>query len=349
MKKLVTILLLSAAMLLPAAAYCQGVKAVVFPFKNNGQPQQNGLASGLSAMFTTNLMRDKGITVIDPQRVVSALAKVPLSGGAPSLEDAMKIAASLDASYVIMGDFVVFGSKFRIDARVYDVKRSDLIMADKAQAKEDSLFDAVDQLSDKIVYAMTGGLPVVAGRLSVSSDPPGAEVLIDGNKAGNTPVNVNSISTGLHQVEMDMPGFQTYKGSVAVKEGETSKLDVKLIRLYGGVRMWWKELPSSDVMFGGDDIPMSQFQGINIISRFCRNVPAGNYKVVVRMPYKDETTWDSAPIWKTFTADVDITPGEVIDIYLNNDLFSPGLDISTCDSCVANWDFTTKMSWVEMR
>lgn len=344
----VTTLLLCLALSPARDAFCQ-TKVVVFPFKNNGQPQYNGLTSGLSAMFITDLTRSKGLEVADPRQVESALGRARLVGGAPSFEDATKAAASLGAGHYVMGEFVVFGGKFRIDVRVYDARTGTLISADKGQAKEDALFEMVDELSEKIVFAITGTIPKVGGGLQVTSDPPGAYLLVDGDKKGQTPATLKALHSGSHKIELILEGYQDYVDNITIRENETAKVDVKLIRLMGGVRVWWKDLPQSDISMGGDIIPISVFQNVYILSKYCKNLPAGDYKVSVRMPYKDESSWSNTRTWKTYTEEVEISPGVVTDIFINNDLFAPAIEVSDCGSCVANWDFSTKLYWFEMQ
>lgn len=336
-------------MFFPALGFCDNPKMAFFPFKNNGQPQQNGLASGLSAMFATNLAGLKNVDVVDPQKVSAAISRLGLVGGAPSVEDSLKAAADLGAAYAVTGDFVVFGGRFRIDVRVYDVKSGTIKFIDKAQSKEDAMFDMVDQLSDKMVVAIAGALPPAPGGLQVTTDPEAATLYVDGDNAGTTPATVKNLKTGTHAIRLELAGYQDYTQKVEVKENVVAKVDVKLIRLYGGIRVWWSQLPNSDIAFGSDTISMAQFQSIYMMSRFCRNEPAGNYKVSVRMPYKDESSWDTTPIWRTYSAEVTIKPGEVTDIYIDNARSAPSIDIATCSPCATNWDFTTKMSWYEMR
>ncbi|HLB25352.1 MAG TPA: PEGA domain-containing protein [Nitrospirota bacterium] len=348
MKKIILAFLAVLAIAVTAGdGLCEGPKVAVFPFKNNGQPQQTGLASGIAAMFTTNIANSRALDAVDPQRVMGSVARARLLGGAPSFEDALKAAAELQADYAVMGEFVVFGSRFRIDIRVYDVKAGTLKMADKAQAKEDALFEAVDQLSEEVVLAITGTLPEAAGGLKVTSEPSGATVRVDDEKTGETPALIRDIAPGSHKVELELTGYQVYSETVVVKAKETAKLDAKLVRLMGGMRVWWKGLPTSDITVGGDSIPITHFQGIYVGFKYCRNIPSGTYRVAVRLPYKDETAWDMTRTWKTYTAEVEIGPGGVTDIFINNNPNSPRVEVGNCGSCAAGWDFTTKMSWFE--
>lgn len=348
-KSLLAIFVLLAIMALPRAGFCEGATVAVFPIKNNGQAQMNGLSAGMASMFATDLLKARGISVIDPQRVGASLRGFKLTGGAPSTDDAIKAAGSLGADYALVGEFIVFGNRFRIDIRLYDVKAGALRTAEKAQAKEDELFDTVDTLSGRIILALSGSIPPAPSGLRVESDPAGAMVYVDGNRIGVSPLNIPDAGPGQHKVDLNLEGYQDYSDTVSVKEGESAKLEAKLIRLFGGVRIWWQGLPSSDISFAGESIPAARFRDMDVLTRYCRNVPAGSYTVVSRMPSKDESSWDSAKTWKTYKAEVDINPGEVTDIYLNNDYRAPVIQVSACGDCVANWDFTAKISWYETR
>lgn len=330
------------------SAFGGAARVAVMPFKNNGQAQLNSLAAGLSAMFTTNLTKAKEVEIVDPQLVTAALAKTRLAGGAPSAEDAIKAAAALDADYLLTGEFVSFGSRFRIDTRLYDVKTGTLKFADKAQAKEDAFFDTIDELSDKVVFFITGSRPSVGGSLRVISEPPGATVLLDGEPAGAAPVTRNNMPAGQHRVEVQLEGYQDFSQAVIINEKEAAKVEAKLVRLFGGIRVWWKDVPISDINISGETIPMKIFDNpYSTYSVYCKNIPAGQYSVSVRLPSKDESSWENKRTWKTYLSKIDIEPGQVTDIYINNDTFSPSLDIGTCGSCAADWDFTAKISWYE--
>lgn len=348
MKRITAALVFLIVVSASTSALCEVSRVAVMPFKNNGQAQLNSLAAGLSAMFTTNLTKAKDVEIVDPQRVTAALVRTRLAGGAPSAEDAIKAAAALEADYLLTGEFVSFGSRFRIDLRLYDVKAGTLKFADKAQAKEDAFFDAVDELSDKVVLFITGSMPAVGGSLQVISEPSGADVLLDGEPAGTTPVTRSNIPTGQHRVEVQLEGYQPFSQTVTVNEKEAAKVDAKLVRLFGGIRLWWKDVPTSDINISGETIPMRIFD--NTYSNYpvyCKNIPAGSYSISVRLPSKEESSWESKRTWKTHMSEIDVEPGQVTDIFINNDMFSPSLVISTCGSCAADWDFTSKITWYE--
>jgi serine/threonine-protein kinase len=48
--------------------------------------------------------------------------------------------------------------------------------------------------------------PAAPGRLSVSTDPAGASVYVDGRLAGRTPLTLDTLSVGNHRVRLQHPG-----------------------------------------------------------------------------------------------------------------------------------------------
>jgi hypothetical protein len=67
------------------------------------------------------------------------------------------------------------------------------------------------------------------GRLTVTSDV-WVEVSIDGGSPEQTPVQIDDVSTGLHQLRAFREGFVTQTLEVGIEQGRTSHLRIKLER-----------------------------------------------------------------------------------------------------------------------
>lgn len=74
-----------------------------------------------------------------------------------------------------------------------------------------------------IVQRIEWAAPRVAGKLRVESDPSGAAVVIDGKPRGVTPLNVDDLTAGRHEVDVTMNG-NTQRETVEVKGGKTVTL-----------------------------------------------------------------------------------------------------------------------------
>lgn len=67
------------------------------------------------------------------------------------------------------------------------------------------------------------------GALSVSSEPAGAQVLLDDAFVGITPLTLDSVTTGTHSVIIRMNGYQDYTTSTPVNAGATSTVSAALL------------------------------------------------------------------------------------------------------------------------
>ena len=68
-----------------------------------------------------------------------------------------------------------------------------------------------------------------AAKLNISSDPPGAEIEIDGAYVGHTP-RVRRVISGKHKIKIRLKGHRAWKRTVNVSEGESLEVSALLER-----------------------------------------------------------------------------------------------------------------------
>ena len=68
---------------------------------------------------------------------------------------------------------------------------------------------------------------LVGGTLSITSDPPGAEAVVDGETRGVTPLVLKGLSPGGHPVRVSLVNYFDWSGTAQVEEGR--KADVKAV------------------------------------------------------------------------------------------------------------------------
>lgn len=90
--------------------------------------------------------------------------------------------------------------------------------------------------------------PVKPTRLSVSSTPAAAEVLMDGKPVGVTPLALNDIPEGQHALVLRLAGYQERSVNVNLGAGESQELNVALVAGTG---------PSAVAATGTGDAPES--------------------------------------------------------------------------------------------
>lgn len=69
----------------------------------------------------------------------------------------------------------------------------------------------------------------ITGSLDISSTPALANITIDGNKVGRTPMVVGDLLVGQHEVVVEKEGYATRRLNVTVSEGEPQRLKLDLV------------------------------------------------------------------------------------------------------------------------
>ncbi|MBW2519130.1 MAG: PEGA domain-containing protein [Deltaproteobacteria bacterium] len=81
-------------------------------------------------------------------------------------------------------------------------------------------------------------LEKLPGLLDVSSRPPGAVVVVDGNRIGKTPLTKAEVAAGLRVIELVLERYLTYKDSLKVKGfGERQQLNVDLSPAWASIKI----------------------------------------------------------------------------------------------------------------
>jgi hypothetical protein len=70
--------------------------------------------------------------------------------------------------------------------------------------------------------------PNAAGGLFAITRPLGAQVFLDNKLIGTTPFFMSQLSSGPHEVRLELPGFKTYSSSIQVEPNQRFRLAVQL-------------------------------------------------------------------------------------------------------------------------
>jgi hypothetical protein len=78
-----------------------------------------------------------------------------------------------------------------------------------------------------------------AAQLVVASDVEGAAVFLDGREVGQTPLTLEALPSGVHQLRVERQGYVTYDGEVALQAGRIATANLDLIEPDAGVHRAW--------------------------------------------------------------------------------------------------------------
>ncbi|MFI5184296.1 MAG: TonB family protein, partial [Vicinamibacteria bacterium] len=78
------------------------------------------------------------------------------------------------------------------------------------------------------VHLVLPRLAPTAGSADIVSSPPGASVVVDGARSGQTPVADLKLRAGSHKVELNKDGYEPWEGNVLVEAGKKARVDASL-------------------------------------------------------------------------------------------------------------------------
>ena len=100
--------------------------------------------------------------------------------------------------------------------------------------KLDGSTDITDTLSVKagIMLAKQYKFDLELGNLAISTDPAGASITIDGQATSQiAPFTFSKLKEGIHEVDLELPGYLPWSGEASVSKGQTSRLSIALTKL----------------------------------------------------------------------------------------------------------------------
>jgi hypothetical protein len=138
------------------------------------------------------------------------------------------------------------------------------------------------------------------GAIFVTSDPPGAAILVDGvTRQANTPASISSLEPGEHELSVILKGYGMETRIVKVNSRETSRASFTLTPLTGTGFLKVSAAPWAAVYVDGDSVDTTPFNRLVRLER-------GTHEVVL-----------CNPDFPDYVSEVEISPGATTDIYVD--------------------------------
>ncbi|MCK5534248.1 VWA domain-containing protein [bacterium] len=131
----------------------------VLDFKNvSNSGKLDYLQNAIPEMLITDLLISKKIKVVEREKLKKVLEELKFSlSGTIAPEKSIEIGKMTGATALLMGSIIKIGYKMRIDARLIDIRTSEVILAEKVEFNnEDEVIEATDRLAEKIIKSLTG-------------------------------------------------------------------------------------------------------------------------------------------------------------------------------------------------
>lgn len=130
--------------------------------------------------------------------------------------------------------------------------------------------------NDDRAYSLTPPTPI-AGSLSITSSPSGANVSLNDKSYGVTPLYINSLIEGDYSLSVSHDGYMTKTQKIEIKDGESYDMNIEL---FSGGRFTFESVPQGADLFIDDkkvgktpysEDMLSGDYNIRLVQRTCRD------------------------------------------------------------------------------
>jgi len=133
--------------------------------------------------------------------------------------------------------------------------------------------------------------------LSLNSVPDGANVTINGELKGATPLQLNDLVSGNYDISITANGYKTYSDNIKLKKGDSKKIEIPLIPLTGNLAII-TEPPGAQIRI--DNKPLNSLSPTSV-----DKITAGKHTIVI-----------SKNGYASYTAEINVTPGQTKSLNL---------------------------------
>ena len=218
-----------------------------------GEDVQDKVLRACYNQLEESLIQSNRFTVIDKSQRDEILDEQKFQNSGACDEDcAVEIGQLVGAEYLMLGEIIGFGDLFQVNIKIINIEKGDV--AEKVTSQiEGGMFDLLNGMEDasqEIVRRIASGSapqPVMGqssqiiptdktyGSVDITSDPKGADILIDLIEYGVTPKTIEKIETGYHNIILNYPGYERLQKRIMVVEGQTLSISEFLVPKSGSL------------------------------------------------------------------------------------------------------------------
>jgi TolB-like protein len=183
------------------------------------------------------LVRTNAFNVVDRGKMEEILAEQGFQmTGCTSAECVVEAGQILGVEQMISGSIGKIGRLYTVDIILIDVGTSQIIksITRDYQGEIEGLVELMQSIANEL-----GGMQkkqvVTApetGGLYISSKPNAANIYLDDKQVGKTPLKLEKISPGQHNLKLELQGFVTFNETVAVEKNKIKTISADLKEIF---------------------------------------------------------------------------------------------------------------------
>jgi len=197
-------------------------------------------AASLTDRLRTALVRTRAVTVVERGQMERVLSEQDFQlTGCTSDECAVEVGQLLGVTAMVAGSIGLVGSTYSVDIRTIDVQSGQIIHSlwRDYRGEIDGLLGIMPEIAEELVSAtMIAETPPpeapAPASVTITTQPPGATIVLDGQDAGTTPLDSLEIEANtVYSLSLSLSGYHQVDTTLLTEAGRLYELDIPLERL----------------------------------------------------------------------------------------------------------------------
>ena len=236
-----------------SSLFAQEGKFAVSILDFTGEDVQDKVLRACYQQLETSLIESNRFTVIEKNKREELLEEQKFqSSGVCDEACAVEIGQLVGAEYLMLGEIIGFADLYQVNIKIINIEKGDVAekVTDQISGGMRELLNGMEEASREIVRRIAAGsapqqitqqtgLPTVVqktyGTIDITTDPQGANILIDGVEVGVTPKTIPNLETGPHNLILVYPGYERLQKRIMVEDGKTIPISEYLVPKTGSL------------------------------------------------------------------------------------------------------------------
>jgi TolB-like protein len=197
----------------------------VVNFTNNGDFSLNGYSTSIPEAVSISMSKMGGIRVIDRANLGKIIDEISLQQSGLLEGNASKAGKLVKADVLIIGSISGNGQSITLTMKAVEVSTGNILDGRVLKGSSDKIMDFAQSASIAMASILSGKS---VGSISVSTNPDGCEIFIDGLSVGKAPVVQYKVVAGSHSITAVKDGYIEAETSVTVDPDENERWEPSL-------------------------------------------------------------------------------------------------------------------------
>ncbi|MEQ9499901.1 MAG: PEGA domain-containing protein [Deltaproteobacteria bacterium] len=251
--------MLAAALLLALAQPDARPVVAVFPIQDSSGRLQADATTQLTDYLGVKIAESGGYIVVPRKDIEAALAAAKAESYQACYDQAcqIEIGKELAAQKIVHTQIVQVGDQCAVTATLYDLRiaATDRATSEKGGCGDNELVASIEAVARKLAPSSEPAAPdpnAPKFGVKLTSEPSGAEVILDGRFVGKTPARLSVDAGRPHRLTLQYDGYVEHTEEVSLEKDEQRHVDLRLTRSSRANRDEWFGLSlAAAVTFGG--------------------------------------------------------------------------------------------------